>query len=503
MPFINSLFSWINIKRLNQIDEMRKDPVFFQHEEFNKLIKKGERTEFGKKYDFESITHIKTFQQRVPFHKYDDLKPDIERMIKGEANILWPKEVKWYAKSSGTTSDKSKYIPVSKDSMEDCHFKAGKDVYAIYTDIYPDNKVFSGKSLTLGGSHQVSPFSDRSQVGDLSAIYLQHVPFFFDLFRTPDTSIALLDEFEEKINKIAEVSVEENVTSIVGVPSWNLIMLKRVLEVTGKSNILEVWPNFELFVHGGINFDPYREQFRRIIPREDMRYMETYNASEGFFAIQDDLSSPDMLLMMDYGIFYEFIPMEDIESSNPKVYTVDEVETNKNYAVVISTNGGLWRYIIGDTVQFTSLYPHKVRISGRTKHYINAFGEELMVDNAEKALKEACQKTGAIIHEYTVAPVFMGDKSKGRHQWMVEFDHEPDDLNIFSEILDQALQKVNSDYEAKRRRNATLEPLELVVSRKGLFLDWMKKRGKLGGQNKVPRLANSRTYMDELIAMNQ
>ena len=503
MPFINSLFSWINLKRLSQLEEMRMDPYLFQSEEFEQLIRRAEKTEFGRKFDFSSIDDIPTFQSRVPIQTYDSLKPYIERMIKGESNVLWPKDVKWYAKSSGTTSDKSKFIPVSKDALEECHFKAGKDIFAIYTNYYPEAKVFSGKSLTLGGSHQVSPFSDKTQVGDLSAIYIQNIPFFYDFLRTPDASIALIGEFEEKINRIAEVSVDENVTSIVGVPSWNLVLLKHVLKVTGKSNILEVWPNLELFVHGGINFEPYREQYRKIIPKDDMRYMETYNASEGFFAIQDDMSEPGMLLMMDYGIFYEFIPMDELDADSPKALTVNEVETNKNYAIVISTNGGLWRYLIGDTVKFTSLYPHKIVVSGRTKHYINAFGEELMVDNAEKALKEACSITGAIVTEYTVAPVFMDDESKGRHQWLIEFDTQPSNIDTFNDVLDKALQKVNSDYEAKRHKSVTLDKLEIIQAKKGLFMVWMKQRGKLGGQNKVPRLANSREYIEQLLVLNQ
>ena len=501
MPLINSIFSWFNIKRLSQIEDMRKDPEYFQEEQFDMLIRKGEKTEIGKKYGLSSIKNVESFQKQVPFHRYDDLKPYIERMIKGEQGVLWPKEVKWYAKSSGTTSDKSKFIPVSKDALEECHFKAGKDIFAIYTNIYPESGVFTGKGLTLGGSHQVSPFSEKSQVGDLSAIYIQNVPFFLDFLRTPDASIALIDEFEEKINRIAEVAVHENVTNFMGVPSWNLILLKHILQVTGKSNILEIWPNMELFVHGGINFEPYRDQFKRIIPKDDMRYMETYNASEGFFAIQDDLNSKDMLLMMDYGIFYEFIPMEDIDLDHPKALTISDVEVGRNYAVVITTNGGLWRYLIGDTIQFTTLYPHKIKISGRTKQYINAFGEELMVDNAENALKETCDATGAVINDYTVAPVYMENDSKGRHQWLIEFELKPGSMDEFAKILDKALQKVNSDYEAKRHKSVTLEHLELIPAGKGLFVEWMKKRGKLGGQNKVPRLSNTRKYMDELLAM--
>lgn len=502
MPILNSIFTLFNLKRLSQIEEMRTNPVEFQQDTFLNLIRRAENTNYGLKYDFTSIHSVRTFQERVPVNHYDDLKPYIERMIKGEANVLWPREVRWYAKSSGTTNDKSKFIPVSREALEDCHFKAGKDTFMLYTRNYPDSNILSGKSLTLGGSHQVSPLNDKTQVGDLSAIYIQNLPFFFDIKRTPEVSIALISEFEEKINRIAEVAVNEDVTSIVGVPSWNLVLLKHVLEVTKKDNISQVWPNLELFVHGGINFEPYREQYRKIIPSPQMKYMETYNASEGFFAIQDDPAEQSMMLMMDYGIFYEFIPLEEVDNASPKVYTVADVEVGKNYAIVISTNAGLWRYMIGDTVVFTSLFPHKLRISGRTKQFINVFGEELMVDNAERAIIEACKTSGAVVTEYTVAPVFMSDKSKGKHQWLIEFERLPNDLKMFSDKLDSHLQSLNSDYEAKRHRNATLEQLDVVVARNGLFMEWMKNRGKLGGQNKVPRLSNTRQYIDELLPMN-
>ena len=502
MPILNSIFTLFNLKRLSQIEEMRTNPVEFQQDTFLNLIRRAENTNYGLKYDFTSIHSVRTFQERVPVNHYDDLKPYIERMIKGEANVLWPREVRWYAKSTGTTNDKSKFIPVSRGALDGCYFKAGKDTFMLYTRNYPDSNILSGKSLTLGGSHQVSPLNDKTQVGDLSAIYIQNLPFFFDIKRTPEVSIALISEFEEKINRIAEVAVNEDVTSIVGVPSWNLVLLKHVLEVTKKDNISQVWPNLELFVHGGINFEPYREQYRKIIPSPQMKYMETYNASEGFFAIQDDPAEQSMMLMMDYGIFYEFIPLEEVDNASPKVYTVADVEVGKNYAIVISTNAGLWRYMIGDTVVFTSLFPHKLRISGRTKQFINVFGEELMVDNAERAIIEACKTSGAVVTEYTVAPVFMSDKSKGKHQWLIEFERLPNDLKMFSDKLDSHLQSLNSDYEAKRHRNATLEQLDVVVARNGLFMEWMKNRGKLGGQNKVPRLSNTRQYIDELLPMN-
>lgn len=502
MPFVNSLISWINLKRLNQIDDFKSNPFYYQEVCFTNLIRKAEKTVYGKKYDFKSIQNIETFQQRVPVVQYDDIKGYIEQMIKGESNVLWPRDIKWYAKSSGTTSDKSKFIPISNESLEDCHFKGGKDVFVIYTNNVPESKIYTGKGLTLGGSHQVSPLNEKSHVGDLSAIYIENVPFFLDLKRTPEASIALIEEFDEKIKRIAEVSLEENVTSIVGVPSWNLVMLNYILEVTGKQHIHEIWPNLEVFVHGGINFEPYREQYKKILPFSNMHYVETYNASEGFFAIQDDPNEKGMLLMMDYDIFYEFLPLSELDKEFPNALTVDDVELGIVYAIVITTSGGLWRYLIGDTVEFTSLYPHRVIIKGRTKHYINAFGEELMVDNAEQGLKVACEKTGALISEYTAAPVYMTDKSKGNHQWLIEFKKAPDDLTAFINYLDEALQEVNSDYEAKRRNSATLKVLTLVVAQRGLYHLWMKNRGKLGGQNKVPRLSNQREYIEELLSLN-
>lgn len=502
MPLLNSLISWINTIRLNQINDYSTQPSDIQEEQLFKLIDTAKDTEFGRKYGYKSISTIRQFQQNVPISSYDELKPWIERMIAGEKNILWPKEVKWFAKSSGTTNDKSKFIPVSKESLEDCHFQAAKDVFTLYMENAPSSKLYTGKSLTLGGSHQVSDYSDKTHVGDLSAIYIQNVPFIADLMRTPDASIALIGEFEEKIKRIGEVSVKENVTSLLGVPSWNLVLLKHILKVTGKTTIKEVWPNFELFVHGGINFEPYRSQFKQLMGNDLVNYQETYNASEGFFGIQNDLNDKTMLLMLDYGIFYEFIPINEVDNENPKTLLLEEVELDKNYAIVISTNGGLWRYMIGDTVKFISKYPYKFVISGRTKYFINAFGEELIVDNAIKGLSVACDKTGAIIKEYTAAPVYMTQTTKGRHQWLIEFEKTPNDIKQFEEILDNALQNINSDYEAKRHRNATLECLEVITANDQLFHIWMKQRGKLGGQNKVPRLANNRQYIDELLKLN-
>ncbi|MDY6800194.1 MAG: GH3 auxin-responsive promoter family protein [Bacteroidota bacterium] len=502
MQFINSLVTWLNFKRIYQIDLFKKFPFDVQRETLIKLVDKAKNTVYGKKYDFNSIKSIEEFQQRVPIQDYDGVKPYIERLLKGEQNILWPSEIRWFAKSSGTTNDKSKFIPVSREALEDCHFRGGKDILAVYTTNYPETGIFRGKGLTLGGSHQINKINNESFYGDLSAILIENLPFWANFIKTPSQEIALLSEWEEKLDKITHATIKENVTSIAGVPSWTLVLIKYILEKTGKNNLLEVWPNLELFNHGGVSFEPYKEQFKKLIPSEKMNYMETYNASEGFFAIQDYPTRNDMLLMLDYGIFYEFIPMDQLDKEHPKALHIGDVEQNKNYAVVISTNGGLWRYLIGDTIVFTSLYPHKIKISGRTKHFINAFGEEIIIDNAENALIEACEKTGALIKDYTAAPIFMNDVQKGGHQWLIEFEKEPDNPAQFIKFLDLALQKVNSDYEAKRYKDITLDKPVLTIAKKGLFYTWLKNKGKVGGQNKVPRLANSRKYIDELIILN-
>ncbi|MFO7669123.1 MAG: GH3 auxin-responsive promoter family protein [Bacteroidales bacterium] len=498
MPLLNSIISWVNVKRLHQIDLFKKYPYNVQKEVFTSLINQASKTVWGIQYGYHSIDSIKDYQQRVPISTYEDAKPYINRLREGEQNLLWPSEIKWFAKSSGTTSDKSKFIPVSNESLEDCHFRGGKDVIAIYTRERPDSGVLKGKALTLGGSAQVNKFSNESYYGDLSAVLIENLPFWAQFIRTPAAEIALIPDFEEKLEKITRHTVGDNVTSIAGVPSWNLVLLRKVLDFTGKSNILEVWPNLELFTHGGISFAPYREQFKKLIPSDEMNYLETYNASEGFFAIQDELVRDDMLLMLDLGVFYEFIPMIQLGKENPQALTIDEVELGVNYAMVISTNGGLWRYLIGDTVIFTSLFPHRIKISGRTKYYINAFGEEVIEDNAEKALMKACRETGATIREYTAGPLYMSSDSKGAHEWMIEFDSKPDSLEKFTRVLDETLSEINSDYEAKRYKNLTLMEPQIVSVPPGTFYRWMQKRGKLGGQNKIPRLANNRKYLDEL-----
>ncbi len=498
MPLINSIISWLNVKRLHQIELFKKYPWNVQREVFTRLISQAADTEWGKTHGFKDIENVRQFQARVPIQTYEDIVPYVDRQRAGEQNILWPSEIKWYAKSSGTTSEKSKFIPVSPEALEECHFRGGKDVMALYTKQYPDSLVLRGKSLTLGGSHQVNNYSTQSYYGDLSAILIENLPFWASFIRTPSAEIALIPDFEEKVEKITKIAIKENVTNIAGVPSWNLVLLKHILDFTGNDNLLDIWPNLELFTHGGVSFGPYREQFKKIIPSPGMHYLETYNASEGFFGIQDDLNDSSMLLMLDYGVFYEFIPMDKFNESNPPAYTIDEVETGVNYALVISTNGGLWRYMIGDTIVFTSLNPHKFKITGRTKYFINAFGEEVILDNAENALMNACKHTNAEIKDYTAGPIYMTDDSKGSHEWLIEFEVEPEDLERFTDVLDKSLCSINSDYEAKRYKNTTLNKPTVMAVPQGTFYNWFHKKGKVGGQNKMPRLANDRKYLDEV-----
>ncbi len=498
MPILPSIINWLNFKRNHQISLYKEHPVEIQEETFFKLIDSSSKTEWGKKFNYQGITSIDEFRKTVPLQQYEDIKPYVDRLRGGERNLLWPGDIKWFAKSSGTTSDKSKFIPVSSESLEDCHFRGGKDVLALYARNFPSTNIFNGKSLTLGGSHQIDNFNNQSYYGDLSAILIQNLPFWADFIRIPKAETALIAKWEEKLDKLTKETVQMDVTNLAGVPSWNLVMLKHILDYTGKNNILEVWPNLELFIHGGVSFLPYKEQYQRLIPSDTMRYMETYNASEGFFAIQDEPGDSAMLLMLDYGIFYEFIALDSLNDPQPKCYHIGEVKKGINYAMVISTNGGLWRYLIGDTVVFESLYPHKIRISGRTKHYINAFGEELIIDNAEKAFRKACESAGAIINEYTGGPVYMGDNVKGSHEWIVEFEKEPENLDYFVNVFDHALMSVNSDYEAKRYKDITLVAPSFIIAPKGTFIKWLDKKGKLGGQNKVPRLSNTRKYLDEL-----
>jgi hypothetical protein len=498
MAIIPSIINWLNVKRINQIEIFKKYPFETQQETLYRLLAKAAKTEWGKKFNYSSIVSIKDYQSRFPVQTYEDIIPYVDRLRKGEQNLLWPGEIKWFAKSSGTTSTQSKFIPMSREALEECHYRAAKDILVIYTQQRPGTKIFSGKSLTLGGSHRMNQFSNDSLYGDLSAILIENAPFWVDIIRTPKQKIALLEDFEEKLNLITKSTVNENVTSISGVPSWYLVLIKQILASTGKNNLLDVWPNLEVFFHGGISFTPYREQYKKLIVGDQMNYMETYNASEGFFGIQDDPLRSDMLLMLDYGIFYEFIPLDKISTNDPPSYTVTEVETGVNYAVIISTNGGLWRYMMGDTIVFTYLNPYRFRISGRTKHFINVFGEEVIIDNADKALESACKETDAVIAEYTAGPVYMNTLSKGSHEWIIEFEKTPSDLSIFIDSLDKTLKSVNSDYEAKRYKDLNLVlPVVKSVPR-GTFNKWLKTKNKLGGQNKVPRLSNSREYIEDL-----
>lgn len=488
---------------MHQIDLFLKYPIEVQNELFYKLIESARNTEFGKSHDFENISSLEDFKSKVPIRNYEKLYPYIEKLLKGQQNILWPTEVNWFAKSSGTTNDRSKFIPVTNEALEDCHFKGGKDMIAIYLNNYPDSKIFTGKGLVIGGSHQINQMDEnsRSYYGDVSAVIIKNLPFWTQIRKTPPNDVALMSEWEEKIEKMAEITADENVTSIYGVPTWTVVLIKRILDIKNAKNILEVWPNLELFVHGAVAFTPYKSLFRELIPGSDMRYLETYNASEGFFGIQDQKDSEDLLLMLDYGIFYEFIPFEDLQKENYRTYQLDEVETGKNYAMIISTNAGLWRYKIGDTVKFTSTYPFRVKITGRTKHFINAFGEELIIDNAEQGISKACEMTGAIIGDYTAAPRYINHGNRGGHEWIIEFKKFPDNLDIFTEILDRTMRSINSDYDAKRYKNLALDKPIVHPVDDGTFYLWMKKRNKLGGQNKVPRLVNSREYVDDILKM--
>ncbi|WP_430613937.1 GH3 auxin-responsive promoter family protein [Flavobacterium sp. JP2137] len=497
---INSIASWILKQRIHQMELFLKFPHEVQNELLLNLIKSNEQTVFGKKYDFSSIKSYDHFAQRVPLFTYEELEPYIERTRRGEQNILWFEPVKWFAKSSGTTNAKSKFIPVSNDALENCHYKAAKDLLCLYLNNNENSQLFTGKSLRLGGSKQL--YEDNNTIfGDLSAILIDNMPFWAEFSSTPSNKTSLMSEWETKMSAIVKETKGENVTSFAGVPSWMLVLLNRIIEDTGRGNLLELWPNAEVYFHGGVSFEPYREQYNKLLPGSRFKYYEIYNASEGFFAIQDLNDSSDLLLMLDYGIFYEFIPMATFGTLEQRVLPLAAVELDKNYALVITTNAGLWRYIIGDTVRFTSLAPYRIRITGRTKHHINVFGEELMVENTDRALAKTCEQTQAEVAEYTVAPIFMKDKEKGAHEWMVEFRKEPQDIDQFAQLLDRNLQDLNSDYEAKRTNNMTLNPLVLNVAGNNLFYNWLKNQDKLGGQHKVPRLSNERKFLEELKSM--
>ncbi|MDM1044197.1 GH3 auxin-responsive promoter family protein [Myroides sp. 1354] len=501
LTIVNSIASWILKKRIHQIDLFRKYPNEVQNDVFLSLIKTNEKTLLGKQYDYASIKSYETFAERVPIYTYEEFEPFIERTRRGENNIFWSEPIRWFAKSSGTTNAKSKFIPVSNEALENCHYKAAKDLLCLYLNNNENSQLFTGKGLRLGGSKQL--YEDNNTIfGDLSAILIDNMPFWAEFSSTPSNKTSLMAEWETKMNAIIKEVQNENVTSFMGVPSWMLVLFNKIMQETGKGSLLELWPNAEVYFHGGVSFEPYRDQYQKLLPSSDFKYYEIYNASEGFFAIQDQNGCNELLLMLDYGIFYEFIPMDTFGTSAQRIISLRDVELGKNYAMLITTNAGLVRYLIGDTVRFTSLLPYRIKITGRTKHHINVFGEELMVENTDRALAKACSLFQVEIAEYTVAPIFMVGKEKGAHEWMIEFTKAPEDLNKFAEVLDQCIQEVNSDYEAKRYNNMTLNPLVLHQARKGLFYDWLKGSDKLGGQHKVPRLSNERKLMEELIALN-
>jgi hypothetical protein len=484
-----------------RIEAWRDNPQSAQREVLQNLVAAAQYTDFGRKYQFSSLFNLRSFKEAVPIHDYDDLKPYIERIMQGEENVLWNTPINWFAKSSGTTSDRSKYIPVSEECLQEGHYRASKDVLTMYYCHRPDSALLTGKGLIIGGSHTLSPINPGAQVGDLSAVLLQNTPFWGHWLRTPDLNIALMDEWETKIEKLAQSTIQENVTSISGVPTWTLVLFKRILELTGKSSMAEVWPSLELYLHGGVAFAPYREQFNRLLGKE-ITYLNMYNASEGFFAAQDDPTQEGLLLFTDHGIFMEFMPLSEVGATQPRTIGLQDVEVGQQYALVISTNSGLWRYLVGDTIEFVSLHPFRIKVSGRLKHFINAFGEEVIVDNSDKAIALACAETGATVADYTAAPVYFDQLTNGAHEWLIEFEKEPTSLAAFTSILDRSLQTINSDYEAKRYRDIALRLPVVKQVAKGTFANWLRQKGKLGGQHKVPRLSNDRLLLEEILQLN-
>ena len=501
IPIVNSIATWFLKKRIHQIDLFLKYPIDVQEELLKGLINKAKHTEIGNQYDFNSIKTYTDFAERIPITTYEDNESSYERARKGESNIFWPTPIKWFAKSSGTTNAKSKFLPVSNESLEECHYAASKDLLCLYLNNNPDSELFLGKSLRLGGSKEL--YKENGTVfGDLSAILIDNMPFWAEFSSTPSNEVSLMPDWETKMQAIVDETINENVTSLLGVPSWVLVLLNQVIESTGRNNLFEIWPNLEVYFHGGVSFDPYLEQYKKLLPKNNFLYYETYNASEGFFAIQDRNNSKELLLMLDYGIFYEFIPMNTYDSPKEIVIPLSDVELGKNYAIVITTNAGLWRYKIGDTIRFTSINPFRIKVTGRTKHHINVFGEELIIENAEAALRKAAKLTHSEIVDYTAGPIFMEGKEKGAHEWIIEFKKQPDDSATFNKLLDAFLQESNSDYEAKRYNNTTLKPPKIHTARKDLFKDWLKQNDKLGGQNKIPRLSNSREFLEKLLKNN-
>jgi hypothetical protein len=499
MALFNSLVTWYLKKRIPNIDHFMQHPNEVQDDLFLHLIETAKDTEWGKKFDYNSIRSIDDFKERVPVGNYESHTPYIERMMRGEQNILWPSEIRWFAKSSGTTSSKSKFIPVTFESLEECHFQGGKDALLFYANNKPESKIFDGKGLVIGGSHQINKGYADSYFGDLSAVMMQNMPFWANYFRTPNLDIAIMDNWDKKIEKMVEATKNEDVTNISGVPTWTLVLIEKLFEVTGKNNLTDIWPNLELYIHGGVSFEPYRNRFKNLIKSSHVSYLESYNASEGFIGIQDSQDKDDMLLMLDYGIFFEFMPMSEYGKENPKTLTLRDVEIGENYALVISTNAGLWRYIIGDTIKFTNTDPFRFKITGRTKHFINAFGEELVIENADYAISNACKKLNLTITDYTAGPVHYTHNQIGAHEWLIEFEHEPISMEHFAEELDIQLKSVNSDYEAKRFKDIAMAKPLVKSMPKGTFHNWLKQSGKLGGQHKVPRLSNTRQYIEDIL----
>ena len=501
MAFVGKLISWRMQKRAHQMELFVKYPVEVQQEVLLKLLSTAAETDYGKRYGFDKIESYADFKKALPIATYEDLEPEINRVKNGDQNILWPTEIKWFAQSSGTTSSKSKFIPVSKESIKDCHYKGGKDMLSIYFRHKPKSEIYSGKGMILGGTKQINQINNESYYGDLSAIIISNLPFWVALKRTPDMDIMLMEDWDEKLEKMANQVIPQNITHISGVPSWMLILFKKILEKTGAHHIHEVWPNLELYMHGGVSFEPYRSQFQSLLPGEGLSYLETYNASEGFFGIQYNINEPGLMLMLDYGIYYEFIPISEVDKPDPIVLSLAEVELNENYAMLISTNSGLWRYMIGDTIKFIARTPFLFLITGRTKHFINAFGEELIIENADRAINEAAKATRSEVKDYTAAPKYISDESTGAHHWLVEFEVEPSDMQKFSEVLDSTLKGLNSDYEAKRSSDLVLQQPIVQKVPNGTFYNWLKSKSKLGGQNKIPRLANSRVFMEEILSL--
>lgn len=498
MKLLSPTISRLARLRLWSMEQWLNDPVAAQYILWQDLLAAGQYTEFGRKHNFSGIQSLQQYKEQVPLQEYDELKPYIERMMQGEENVLWNSPVTWFAKSSGTTSDKSKFIPVSDESLKDNHYKASKDVLSLYYATHPESDLLTGKGLVIGGSHQINQLNEDIQYGDVSAVMLQNSPFWSNWIRTPDLAIALMDEWEAKIEKLAQSTIHENVTSMAGVPTWLMVLLKRILEITGKKVIKDVWPGLELYMHGGVSFTPYKGHFEKLIGKP-IHYLEMYNASEGFFAAQDDVQTDGMLLMLDHGIFYEFMPAEEWGKPGARTVQLNEVKTGKNYAPVITTNGGLWRYLLGDTIQFTHTQPFRIKVSGRLKHFINAFGEEVIVDNTDRAIAAACAKTGAAVADYTAAPVYFSEAENGAHEWLIEFERAPHDLSQFVHELDAALKNINSDYEAKRHKDIALRLPTVQSVAAGTFAEWLRSKGKLGGQHKVPRLSNDRTYLEEIL----